>query len=222
MNTFLTIVGALFIIQFVLKDFFKGSVSQAGISLYGFNKIPKVLLDLASINRSQDTSYGDLNKEEQKKFDKVYEKIHDAIWCKLTYLDSHDLIHIQKTKDSYLHQISDNSRHLVYEEIDEESSLCYILYRKDNGWFRGAELIGYLMEETHSPENPKPIILFRFPEKLIRWRFFTKSLQDRYHLEEHTIGDYIDKDELGYSGGYSMVSYETKSKENAIFNFSVY
>ena len=224
METFLTIVAVIFLIQFVFRGIFKGSVHQINISFYGLNKIPKALLELANINKDHDTSYNDLTKEEQGKFDKIHEKLHDAVWCTLTYVDSHDLIHIQKPKSSSFHKVSKDDPCLIHEELGElkESELHYVLYRKDNGFLRGSVLIGYLLKQKRLGEKEEVIPLFEFPERLMRWRFFTKGLQNKYKLKEDTVADYIDKDELGYSTGIYMVSYETQNKEGANFWFRVY
>lgn len=225
METFLTIVAVIFLIQFVFRGIFKGSVHQINISFYGLNKIPKALLELANINKDHATSYSDLTKEEQGKFDKIHEKVHDAVWCTLTYMDSHDLIHVQKPKGSYLHKVSDDDRYLIREEFGElkdGKELYYILYRKNNGWLRGSMLIGYLLKQERLREKEKVIPLFKFPERLMKWRYFTKGLQKQYNLKEDTIADYISEDELGYSRGIYMVSYETQNKEGANFWFRVY
>ncbi len=221
MDTFLTIIAVIFLIQFVFKGIFKDSVHQINISLYGLNKIPKALLELASINKNHNTSYSDLTKEEQKKFDRVYEKLRDAVWCTLTYIGSHDLIHVQKPKSSYFHKVSKDDRYLIYEELGElkDPELCYVLYRKDNGWLRGSMLIGYLKRQGGKEEV---IQLFEFPERLMRWRFFTKGLQNKYNLKEDIIAHYIVSDELGYSGGIYMVDYETENKDSANFWFRIY
>lgn len=225
MGTFLTIVGLILLIQFIFKSAFKSSVHQINISFYGLNKIPKSLLELANINKSHNTSYSDLLKEEKGKFDKIYEKIHDAVWCTLTYIDSHELIHIQKPKGSYLHKVSDDDRYLIREELGElkdGKELYYVLYRKNNGWLRGSMLIGYLLKQERLGEKEKVIPLFEFPERLMRWHYFTKGLQKKYNLKEDTIADYISEDELGYSHGIYMVSYETESKEGPNFWFRIY
>lgn len=224
METFLTIVAVIFLIQFIFRGIFKGSVHQINISGLWSNKIPKPLLELANISKSHDTSYSDLTKEEQGKFDKIHEKVHDAVWCTLTYIDSHDLIHVQKPKGGYFHKVSKDDRYLIREELGElkDSELHYVLYRKDNGWLRGSMLIGYLLKQKRLGEKEEVIPLFEFPERLMRWRFFTKGLQNKYHLKEDTIADYVEKDELGYSGGIYMVSYETENKESANFWFRIY
>lgn len=225
MDTFLTIVAVIFIIQFAFKGIFKGSVHQINISGLWSNKIPKPLLELANINKSNDISYSDLTKEEQGKFDKIYEKIHDAIWCTLTYMDSHDLIHVQKPKRSYLHKVSDDDRYLIREELGElkdGKEIYYVLYRKTNGWFKGSILIGYLLIERRLGEKEEVIPLFEFPERLMRWRYFTKGLQSQYKLKEDTVADYIGEDELGFSRGIYMVSYELENKDRANFWFRIY
>ena len=224
METFLTIAAVIFLIQFVFKGIFKDSVHQLNISLSELYKIPKVLLELANINTSHETSYSDLTKEEKAKFDKIYEKIYDAVSCTLTYIDSHNLIHVQKPKGDYFHKVSNDDRYLIHTGLGElkESELHYVLYRKDNGWLRGSVLMGYLLKQKRLGEKEEVIPLFEFPERLIRWHFFSKGLQAKYKLKEDTIADYIGEDELGYSRGIYMVSYEKEDKGSPNFWFRIY
>lgn len=187
---------------------------QLRIDLWGFNSIPKLLLNLANINKNENVSYDSLTKDEKRKFEKTYEKIKNSIFCTLTYIGSDNLIHVKKVNNDYFYKTSDSDRYLIYEELEElkDYKIYYVLYRKDNGWLRGSMLTGYLLRrKNHEKEEVVP--LFKFPERIMRWSFFTKGLQNKHHLKEDVVADYIDKDELGYSGGIYRRSYNGGSKD---------
>lgn len=225
MDTLLIIVGAMILLQFLIENIFKYSNHQMNISLYGIHKIPKIILELAKINKNNIGYYTELSKEEQEKYTKIYDKMNNAIYCTLTYIRSHNLIHIQKDGRSYFYKISDNDRYLIYEEIGklpDGKEVNYVLYRKDNGWLRGSVLIGYLLKRTPLGKEEVMLPLFKFPERLITKRFFNKGLLRKYKLKEDTVADYLNKDELGYSRGIYGVSIETENKEGINFWFRIY
>lgn len=225
METFLTIIGLIVLLHFLSEKIFKYSNDQINISLYGIHKIPKVILELANINKNNIGFYTELSKDEQEKYTKIYEKLHETIFCTLNYIRSHNLIHIQKADRSYFHKISNNDRYLIDDEIGElpkNRELRYVLYRKDNGLLRGSTLTGYFIIKRKHLEKEEVIRLFEFPEMLITRRFFTKGLQKKYQLKEDVVADYIEKDDLGYSSSFYHVSYETENKDGINFWFRIY
>lgn len=226
MGAFLAIIGLIFLTHLAVESFFKFSNDQVGIAFMGFYKIPKVVLELAGINKGSDTPWDDFTKEEKERFQKINEKIHNAVFSTLTYIRSHNLIHVQKKDQSYFHKITDDNRYLIYEKLGElpnKSEVYYVLYRRDNGWLRGANLIGYLLKSYGwaCPEKKEVTKLFEFPEKLITKRFFTRGLQKKYNLKGDFSADYLEKDELGYGHGVSNFYYETENKEWFSFWFTV-
>lgn len=225
MDIFFTIIALIFVYKFIIKGFFANNVHQINISPVGINfKIPRALLELANIDNNHDVAYSELSKEEQVKFNKIHEKLNDIAWCTLTYIDSHDLIHIQKSKTSYFHKVSNDNPYLIHEEIGKtkEYELHFVLYRKNNGLLKGSILIGYLLKQKPLGTKEEVIPLFEFPERLIRWNLFTKGLQNQYKLKQDTVADYIDKDELGYSRSLYMVSYDTTDKDKTNFWFRIF
>lgn len=187
--------------------------------------IPKVIFKLAGIQKNTDAKFEDLTKEEQKKLFVAWDKTDKAIYSNLTFFPSHNMIHVQKSDRCYFYKISDTDRYVIYDKIGDlpdKNELYFVLYRKSNGWLRSATLIGYLLKRKQflgSEEEVTP--QFKFPETLIKRRFFTKGLQKQYHLKEDIVADYISKDELGYDRGIYALSYQTDNKDDPNFWFQI-
>ena len=224
MDLFVAIFAGFLVVYLI--QYLRNTVYQMSIGFVGLNRIPKVLLELANINKENGTSYENLTKEEKRKFGKINEKVSEAFFCTLTYIDAHELIHIQKSRNSYFHRVSSSDKYLIHEKLGElkDEEVDYVLYRRDNGWLQGSILIGYLLKQGQISGGKREVTpLFEFPERLMKWRFFTKSLQKKYNLKGDTVAEYIGKDELGYSTGVYMDIHETEDiKERPSFLFRIY
>lgn len=230
MDTIITFI-TIFLFWYFWQSFFKVPSYQLQIGGCGFRKIPKLLLKLAKIVKDREVAFPDLDKSENEKVMKYYEKLYDVASAHLTFLYNQNLIHIQLIDKSYFYPLDKNQNELVREEvgrIDKETTVDFVLYRKTGGWFNSPILIGYLTKNwdfsyKHTGADRQSEILYEFPEALVRRTFFTKGLESEFNLKK--LSDVVDggKTELGYEEPYwGFTSYGQEHRNGANTNFLIH
>lgn len=217
MNIVLTVIIVLVVLK-ALNEFVKKPSRQLWIRPWGFNKIPKLVLELAKVKQGNDVTYKDLSGDDKEKISKVQEKLDDILSIRLTFLDRDNLIHIQQTNRSYFFATDKTQRELVREELgklDKDIHVEFVLTRRKLGRFSSSVLVGYLIKkgEFFSPKDKEETeILFEFPESLINASFFTEGSAKRFGLKKFSDAD-MHKNELGDEEGFYVVTYDLEGKK---------
>ncbi len=220
------IIGLFIFLGWVLPLFIKTESCQLSIFLPGFQKIPKLLLKLAKIEKDGEVTWGDLDKTEEKRLMKYNDKLMSVSYIWLTFLYNQNLIHLQLPTEnrSFFIPIDKHQKELIHENIgslDEDIDVEFVVYRQTKSWFRSPVLIGYLKKGKKillETEEKEIEILFEFPETLVKRKFFTKVLENKYKLKKNTFTESI-KDDLGHYGWINHISYDQEHKNGGLFNF---
>ena len=223
-------IGLGFLFAYLVQFFSKTPSRQLWIQLWGIKSVPKSLLKLAKIDKNGEVSFSDLSKSENEKVGKFYEKLENAASVRLTFLYNQNLIHVQSEKQNWFFAIdTDGGQKLIEEtigELDDKTSVEYVLYRRKGGWFKTPVLIAYLKikkELGQSKKEEEIEILFEFPENLVKNSIFDRSLKRKYKIkldENDVIADYY-KNELGDDESLYCKNYKQDGKYNG-FQFRVY
>lgn len=224
-----------FIVVFLLlifwHYFFKVPSYQIRISPSGLRKIPKLLLKLAKIEKDGNVTWQDLNKTEEVTMIKYYKRFEDVTSTNLTYLYNQNLVHIQLSDKSYFFPLDKNQNYLIHEEIGElekDTVVDFVLYRKITGWLKSPVLVGYL-RKAHKYGFPSEYkeseveVVFEFPEALIKRSFFTQGLENKFKLKKDS--DIVEghKNELGHDQSYFLfTSYDQEHQNGSNFNFLIH
>lgn len=222
------IIGLFIFIGYILPFFIKTESHQLCISSSGFKKIPKLLLKLAKIEKDGNVTWEDLDKTEEKRLMKYYDRFRGVSYIWLTFLYNQNLIHLQLPTEhrSFFVPIDKHQKELIHESIgslDEEIDVEFVVYRQTKGWFRSPVLIGYIKKGKKillETEEKEIEILFEFPEVLVKRKFFTKLLESKFGLKKNEYADYW-KNELGNEEGIYHLSYEQEHKNGGWFNFQI-
>lgn len=223
MEFLITIIIISVILGYILQKYF--SSHQLWIRPFGFEKMPKLLLELAGIEKTKDASWQSLNNSDKKKVVKYYEKLRDVASIQLTFLYLQNLVHIQ-VENSYFFPLDKSQNFLVQKEIGKigKNIVEFVLYRKHVGFLKSPILVGYLKKEREfalgDDENKDIEILFEFPEALIAKAFFTKHFENKFKLKKDSdiLGGY--KNDLGEEEPHgTFTAYDQEYSSGCHFNF---
>lgn len=215
--------GIIFLLLYFWQSLLKASSHNLRILGPGFNKIPKLILKLSGIASEKDLTYSDLTKEQKERVSKYQEKLRSISSCFLTFLDSQNLIHVEREDRSYFMHTDQAGKELIRMELGKTAKgevINFILYRKKLGLFKSSVLVGYLVNEDE--ENKKAEILFKFPESLIKRNFFVKSLVKEFGLEEDVVFESTEKNEMDDNETLYVITYEQKKLSGCEYNFWIH
>ncbi len=228
MNIIFTFI-VIFLLIYLWQSFFKVPSYQLTIRSSGLKKIPKLILNLAKVEKDGDVTWKDLNKTEKERVIKYYEKFQNVSCTNLTFLYSQSLVHIQLTDKSYFFPLDKNQNELVNEEIGkiDDEIVEFVLYRRPAGrWFKSPTLIGYLKKDReflHDNKDKKAEVLFEFPEALVKRTFFTEGLEDKFKLKKVSDVGGGGKNELGdIEPDWLFTSYDQEHHNGSNFNFLIH
>lgn len=222
--TFTFISGfIIFLLVYFWQSLFKSSSYNLRILGPGFNKIPKLILKLSGIDSEKDLTYSDLTKEQKETVIKYQEKLRSISSCFLTFIDSQNLIHVEREDRSYFMHTDHENKRLTNMELGKNAKgevVNFILYRKKGGLFKSSVLVGYLLIETKKGEETE--ILFKFPENLVRRNFFVKGLVKEFGLEEDVVFNPKEKNEIDDDETLYVTTYEQKNLSGCEYDFWIH
>lgn len=226
----LEIFGVIVLFNLISNYFFRESSHQLSIDGYLYQRFPKLLLELAKINKGGDFSFGDLSKEEGKRLRKYTDKLNNCASVRLTFLYLQNLIHVQSEELNWFFAIDSNGGgNLVQEtigKIDDKTDVEFVLYRRKGNLFKSPVLVGYLHRVNEygllKDEDKKVEVLFEFPENLITSIFLRKILMSIYKIKKDDIFVGPSKNELGDDNTIYCINYKQERDGDGGFEFRVY